>query len=94
MKIKYEKQKGKRIKKCHFINITTDANLWFSNLDNELKTQSECKKDNKGYSSSLHGIKSVKSFKRFVLKNKNLLKDGNRLILVNRYIGYNISFKK
>ena len=51
MKLKFKKQKGKRIKTSYFRDITTYSDLWFSDLDNKLKSHEECKKDGKGFSS-------------------------------------------
>ncbi len=98
MKLKYEAQRGNRIKTRYFRTVLVDCvplNLWFSHKDNKLKTIDACKLDKEGYSNTLSvPVRSVKAFRRFVARHHNELTVGGKFILLSRYIGYSVSYTR
>ena len=90
MKLKHSQSKRSRIN-YGFRGVTTDSYLWFSEEDYKLKPYEECKKEFLISSVSFESVKTVKAFKRWIKKHKEIPK-GTILKLCSHWVNCDVYF--
>lgn len=93
--IKYQQKKGRRIKNFKFLWV--DIKGYHMLLPNKIWVDNDTFYENKAvlpkyqYSSSgSHPIRSLRAFRRNLRKWSKYLPKGTKVLLISRYIGFNV----
>lgn len=90
MKLKHCQPKNSRIN-YGFRGVTVESLLWFSEEDYKLKPYEQCKKGFMISSLSFEHVRTVKAFKRWIKKHKEIPK-GTVLTLCSHWVNNDVYF--